>query len=100
MRRASLLTLILVCCGAGVVQARSVPASPSGPAQPAGGWALQYGDAFSRPLGSALGDDNTLYPNRYDDCSLDQGYNPDEMEVFSWGANTIGDGLAPGTSLR
>jgi len=86
---APLATTALLALGSGA-HAATVPARPTGPSPPSGNWTLEYADAFSAPFGTAPGDDNTLYPNRYDDCNLDQGYNSDEMEVFSCTQATIG----------
>jgi hypothetical protein len=41
---------------------RTIPTKPTGPATPAGGWSVVYGDAFQRPFGTAAGDDSTFWP--------------------------------------
>lgn len=65
------------------------------PSVPSSGWTVAYADGFGAPLGTATGDDNTLFPNRTDDCGNAIPYNSDEMEVFSCSAASVtANGLA------
>ena len=67
----------------------SVSSAPLGPAAPAGGWALEYGDAFGAPLGTGPGQDNTVWPSRITgNCINNPGFNSNEMEVFNCSQTT------------
>jgi hypothetical protein len=114
MRRvcgAVILVLGLSLLSAPAALAQSVALAPLGPSAPAGGWSLEYGDAFGDPIcgaPDAVGRacDNTLFPNRNaGGCSPTPGYNSDEMEQFACSQVSVGpDGLAlsctPSLALR
>ncbi|HET9098332.1 MAG TPA: RICIN domain-containing protein [Candidatus Saccharimonadales bacterium] len=69
----------------------TVSATPMGPAAPTGGWQLEYADAFGSKLTQEGGQDNTWFPNRYNEfndgmsCGADRGFNSNEMENFTCG---------------
>ena len=66
------------------VSPASVTSAPVGPAAPAGGWALEYGDGFGAPLGAGPGQDNTVWPSRVTgNCTNNPGFASNEMEVFN-----------------
>lgn len=75
--------------GGGGGTERTVPATPSGPAAPTGGWSVVYGDAFAEPLGAGTGHDNTLFPNVCESTSC-AGFNRDELETFKSTQQTVG----------
>jgi Fibronectin type III domain len=73
----------------------TVPAAPTGPVMPAGGWSVVYGDAFAEPLGTGVGHDNTLFPNSCESSPTCPGYNSDELETFSASQQSTGpEGLS------
>jgi len=73
----------------GLPSGHTVSSNPDAPGvNPAGGWQVQYGDAFGAAFGTGAGQDNTLYPNSggaYSrlQCSDNPGFANDEMEVFN-----------------
>lgn len=61
--------------------------APVGPAAPASGWHLAYGDAFGAPLGSGAGHDNTLESNeKWNGCCT----NSNEVAVEQRSQDRIG----------
>lgn len=70
-------------------------ATPDGPPAPAGGWSLEYADAFGSALKQAGGQDNTWYPSRYDSfgsglsCTAGRGFNSNEMQNFTCDHATV-----------
>jgi hypothetical protein len=77
--------------GGGGGTSASIASAPDGPSAPAGGWSVEYGDAFNEPLcgsqgtsASSGGCDNTLFPNgRSNGCGDVQASNSDEMEEYN-----------------
>ncbi len=68
-----------------------VSATPSGPAAPAGGWAVEYADGFGSPIGSGPGQDNTWYPNNCTQPTNCRGFaNSNELEVMNPSAVNVG----------
>jgi hypothetical protein len=69
---------------------RDVSRTPNGPATPRAGWSVAYADAFSAPLGTGPGQDNTVWPSRFNgNCSNNRAFNSNEMEVFNCSQVTI-----------
>ncbi|HET9117903.1 MAG TPA: hypothetical protein VFN75_07495, partial [Pseudonocardiaceae bacterium] len=69
---------------------RTVSRIPSGPMPPIGGWSVAYADAFGAPLGTAPGQDNTVWPSRINGhCTNNPGFNSNEMEVFNCSQATV-----------
>jgi hypothetical protein len=87
--QAVVAALALLLVAVPVASGERISAAPWGPAAPTGGWAVEYGDAFAKPIcgtpGALWGDcDNTLYPNgTTSSCSDTHGFNFDEMEQFN-----------------
>jgi hypothetical protein len=74
----------------------TVSASPDAPVTPPDGWSVAYADGFGAPLGTAPGEDNTLYPNSRNSCSDAPPFNAgSEMQTFNCSAATVtANGLA------
>ncbi|HSX47367.1 MAG TPA: hypothetical protein VLF63_01190, partial [Patescibacteria group bacterium] len=63
-----------------------VPANPTGPATPSGGWHLAFGDAFGAPFGSGAGQDNfwaLLTTNK--SVNGEEAFSPSQDQVDSNG---------------